>query len=57
MLQNAVCLVRHTQDRGYELGQEAESFLMSLNEEPLGVLGIVGRARTGKSYILNKMLN
>lgn len=38
-----------------ELGKEAVSLLRSL-KKPLAVIAMCGRARTGKSYILNQLL-
>jgi len=39
----------------YKLTEEAHSFLKSLNG-PIGVVSVAGMYRTGKSYLLNRML-
>lgn len=51
-----MALVQYTPGKGFELGSEAEQFLLSLGAEKFAVLGVVGKARTGKSYILNQLL-
>jgi ribosome biogenesis GTPase A len=49
--------VNYSSERGYELSSQAESFLLSLGDQHFAVLGIVGKARTGKSYIINQIIN
>ena len=39
----------------FKLSQEGKDFLSSL-ESPLGIVGVAGLYRTGKSYLLNKVL-
>ena len=39
----------------FEINPEAEEFLKKLVEEKIGVLAVVGKYRTGKSYLLNKL--
>lgn len=56
MQARTIPLVQWSPDRGFELTQPAEQFLLSLKAEKFAVLGIVGKARTGKSYILNQLL-
>ena len=49
-------LVRYNADTGkFELGEEALSVLRS-TRGPVGVVAVAGRARQGKSYILNQLL-
>ncbi len=44
------------QDSKFVFNQEAQEFLKSINEE-LVIVSIVGKARTGKSYLLNLLLD
>lgn len=45
------------QDRkGFILTEQAEKFLNSLTEEKLGVVSVVGKYRTGKSFFINRVL-
>jgi Guanylate-binding protein, N-terminal domain len=49
-------LVRYNNDTGkFELGEEALSVLRN-TRGPVGVVAVAGRARQGKSYILNQLL-
>jgi len=49
-------LVRYNGDTGkFELGEEALSVLRN-TRGPVGVVAVAGRARQGKSYILNQFL-
>eukprot|EP00854_Cymbomonas_tetramitiformis_P018741 gene18741-22380_t len=41
-------------DGKFEIGQEAQNLLRSI-DGPLGVVAVCGRARQGKSYILNRL--
>jgi hypothetical protein len=40
---------------GFEINEEAQDFLKTLNG-PLGIVSVAGMYRTGKSYLLNRML-
>ena len=49
-------LISYDSDTGLvECGQEALACLRSI-KTPVGVIALTGRARTGKSYILNQLL-
>lgn len=49
-------LVRYDEKTGkFEVGDEAAAILASINT-PIAVIAVCGRARQGKSYILNQML-
>lgn len=49
-------LIAYDSDTGLvECGQEALACLRSI-KTPVGVIAVTGRARTGKSYILNQLL-
>lgn len=49
-------LISYDSDTGLvECGQEALACLRSI-KTPVGVIAVTGRARTGKSYILNQLL-
>lgn len=52
----ALQLISYDSDTGLvECGQEALACLRSI-KTPVGVIAVTGRARTGKSYILNQLL-
>ena len=40
---------------GFEINEETRDFLRKL-EGPIGVISVAGMYRTGKSYLLNRML-
>lgn len=42
--------------RGFVISEEAETFLEGLEGKKIGVISVVGKYRTGKSYLLNKVL-
>ena len=52
----AIPFVVFNEKSGFQLGEEAQSFLQSLGEKKLGIVSIVGKYRTGKSYFVNKVL-
>ena len=41
---------------GFSVGQEARNFLMDLKDEYVGVIAVAGKYRTGKSFLLNRIL-
>lgn len=43
-------------NRQFEVTKEAEAFLATLENRKLGVVSIAGKYRTGKSYLLNKII-
>lgn len=52
----ALQLISYDSDTGLvECGQQALACLRSI-KTPVGVIALTGRARTGKSYILNQLL-
>jgi hypothetical protein len=52
----ALQLISYDSDTGLvECGEEALACLRSIRT-PVGVIALTGRARTGKSYILNQLL-
>ena len=52
----AIPFIKFTDDKGFEVTEEAVEFLQSLNSNKLGIVSIVGKYRTGKSYFVNKVL-
>jgi hypothetical protein len=40
---------------GYEINPEAMAFIKSV-PPPIGIVGVAGMYRTGKSYLLNRMI-
>ena len=53
--EKAIQLIRVTNDGNFEVTQEGINFLKSV-DGPLVVLGVAGMYRTGKSYLLNKVI-
>ena len=52
----AISFISYHEKQGFILTQEAEQFLMSLGEKKLGIISIVGKYRTGKSFFVNRVL-
>ena len=46
----------HDDKKGYILSEQAENYLNSLTETKLGVISVVGKYRTGKSFLINRVL-
>lgn len=46
----------YVQGKGFQMTEESKSFLKTLEKKKLGILSIVGKYRTGKSYLINKVL-
>ncbi len=40
----------------FEITPEAKEFLLTLTDQPLAIISVVGKYRTGKSYFINKAL-
>ena len=38
------------------MNPEAEAYIKSINSQKIGVISIVGRYRTGKSFLVNRVL-
>ena len=49
-------IIFSNETKNFELTLEAKSFLQNLNCEKLGIISIVGKYRTGKSFFVNKVL-
>ncbi len=41
---------------GFILNPKAVEFLMSLKDSKIGIISIVGKYRTGKSFLVNRVL-
>jgi len=41
---------------GFTVGQEARQLLMDLKDDHVGVIAVAGKYRTGKSFLLNRIL-
>lgn len=54
--QEAIPFITFREPEGFVLTDEARAFLSELDSKPLGVISIVGKYRTGKSYFVNKVL-
>jgi hypothetical protein len=54
--EEAIPLVVYNEEkRCFEINEESREFLKSL-QAPLGIISVAGMYRTGKSYLLNRML-
>ena len=51
----ALCLIYHDKVKGYCVSDEAVEFLSSIREK-VGVIGVAGKYRTGKSFLLNRVI-
>ena len=52
----AIPFISFVEGKGFVITQEAENFLNSLSNTKLGVVSIVGKYRTGKSFFINRIL-
>ena len=52
----AIPFISYHEKQGFILTQEAEQFLIALGEKQLGIISIVGKYRTGKSFFVNRVL-
>ena len=52
----AIPFISFIEVKGFVITQEAENFLNSLSDTKLGVVSIVGKYRTGKSFFINRIL-
>jgi hypothetical protein len=54
--EEAIPLIKfHTSDKKFSINEDAENILRKI-EGPIGVVSVAGMYRTGKSYLLNRML-
>ncbi|EGR31026.1 hypothetical protein IMG5_118990 [Ichthyophthirius multifiliis] len=55
--ENAIPFIIYNPKEGFQLNQEAENYLLSLDpQKKLAVISIVGKYRTGKSFFVNRVL-
>lgn len=52
----AIPFISYNEKTGFKINEEAENFLSSLNSKRIGVVSIVGKYRTGKSFFVNRVL-
>ena len=52
----AIPFISYVEEKGFVITPEAENFLNSLSDTRLGVVSIVGKYRTGKSFFINRIL-
>jgi hypothetical protein len=52
----ALPFITFHEKQGFILNKEAEEFLKSLDDSPLGIVSVVGKYRTGKSFFINRVL-
>jgi hypothetical protein len=52
----ALSFITFSERNGFMLTKEAEEFLKSLDDSQLGIVSIVGKYRTGKSFFINRVL-
>ena len=54
---SAIPFINYTNENGFYITEEAKIFLESLsNDYKIGVISIIGKYRTGKSFFLNRVL-
>ena len=54
--EKAIEFIKVDERRRFSITPEAVTFLKSLKGKKLGVVSIVGKYRTGKSFIVNRVL-
>ena len=54
--EKAIEFIKVDSKRRFSITPEAVAFLKSLKGKKLGVISIVGKYRTGKSFIVNRVL-
>ena len=55
--ERAIPFITFSEKQGFVLAKEAEEFLRSLDESTkLGLISVVGKYRTGKSFFVNRVL-
>lgn len=52
----ALPFIAFQEGKGYVLTEQAEQFLNSLSETKLGIISVVGKYRTGKSFFINRVI-
>ena len=52
----AIQFIKVNENGKFKITPEATEFLMSLKGKKLGIISIVGKYRTGKSFIVNRVL-
>jgi len=53
---SAIPFITMTKGKGFEVTPEAEAFLATLEGRRLGVVSVAGKYRTGKSFLMNKLI-
>ncbi len=54
--ERGIPFITFSEKQGFHLSKEAEDFLLSLNDTKLGLISVVGKYRTGKSFFVNRVL-
>lgn len=54
--ESAIPFISFNERKGFVLNPEAEEFLRNLGQQRLGLISIVGKYRTGKSFFVNRVL-
>ena len=54
--ETAIPFISYNERSGFKLNEEAEKFISGMNSKRLGVISIVGKYRTGKSFFVNRVL-
>lgn len=52
----AINFIVYDKEDGFEVSEEAKEFLLQMKDEDLGVIAVAGKYRTGKSFLLNRIL-
>ena len=54
--ERGIPFITFSEKQGFVLAKEAEDFLKSLDDSKLGLISVVGKYRTGKSFFVNRVL-
>mgnify|MGYP001560236939 CR=1 FL=1 len=54
--ESAIPFISYNERTGFKLNEEAEKFITSMDSKRIGIVSIVGKYRTGKSFFVNRVL-
>lgn len=54
--ERGIPFITFSEKLGFQLSKEAEDFLCSLHDSKIGLISVVGKYRTGKSFFVNRVL-
>jgi hypothetical protein len=55
-MERALNFITYDKQNGFAIGKEARDMLLRLGSQKVGVIAVAGKYRTGKSFLLNRIL-